>query len=126
MDKMNYRIYNFLLLVTSLTAYLQWGDDHHAFLFQMELEIFKEILSNPMVFFNPVVMIPILGQVLIIIAIILKKSNRYLTYTGIVVIGLLFTLIFYAGILSNYYWIPVSTLPFFTISFLTILHYRKL
>ena len=123
---MNHRIYNLLLTVSTLIGYLRWGDDQWAFLIKMEWELLKEIVQNPSVFFNPVVLIPLVGQIFLIIAAIKKTPNKYLTYTGIVGIGLLFVLIFYSGFLTKVYWISLSTIPFFIISFFTIRYYRKL
>ncbi len=123
---MNHRIYNALIIASSLLGYLQWGDGQWAFLIKMEWDLIKEAFTNPLVFFNPVVLIPMVGQVFLITATIKKRPNKYLTYSGIACVGLLFGLIFYSGFLAHIYWIPLSTLPFFVLSFLTIRYYRKL
>lgn len=123
---MKYRVYNLSVLLSSLFGYLQWGDTQNAFLIELELEIFKKALTNPEALLNPIILVPLIGQVLLILAVLYKRSHKYLTYIGILALGILFCLIFYAGILSKRYWIPASTLPFFISSILTLRHYQKI
>lgn len=113
---------NVLLLVASLFGYLQWGENEAAFLWKMELDVF----SNLYAIANPLVFIPIAGQLFLLWSVFSKSPNKYPTYVGIGSIGLLFLFIFFAGIMAQKFWIVVSTLPFFALSILVIRSYQKL
>jgi len=55
-----------LILLSSLIPYLNWGGENHAFLFQIEWEIIKKLCSDPAQVIHPLIIIPVLSQVIII------------------------------------------------------------
>lgn len=104
------------LLITSLIGYLEWGKDSHAFLWEVELDVIQKIFSDPKSMIHPFILIPLLGQILLLISLFQKQPNPKLIYTAIGSIGLLLAFMLIVGILSGNAKIIVSTLPFLGIS----------
>jgi cobalamin biosynthesis protein CobD/CbiB len=109
---------NILLIFSSLLGYLEWGQNNSSFLFQIEFEVLNSLISDPKSTAHPFTLIPLLGQFLLIITLFQKKPNKWLTYTGIVCIGLLLGLMFFIGLSTLNLKILFSTLPFFLMTFL--------
>lgn len=122
---MKHKVYNLLLIVTSLLGYLEWSGTSHAFLFQAELELFKKLFSTPKTAAHPFTIIPFFGQLLLLITLFQKKSNKILTYFGIGCLGLLLLFILFIGLLSLNYKIALSTIPFIVVAIAAILSYKK-
>jgi hypothetical protein len=108
------------LLITSLIGYLEWGKDNHAFLWEAEMDVIQKIFSDPKSMIHPFILIPLLGQILLLISLFQKQPNPKLIYTSIGGIGLLLVFMLVVGILSGNVKIIVSTLPFLGISLYTI------
>lgn len=119
------RILIFLLIITSLFGYLEWGRDNSSFLFQGEYDLLKNMMSNPKSAIHPFTLIPLLGQILLFITLFQKKPNRILTYVGISCIGLLLLFMSFIGIISANIKILISTLPFIVVAILAIINQRK-
>jgi len=111
---------NALLFLTSLIGYLEWGTDNKSFIFQMEIEIIIKLFSDVFSVVHPLVLLPILGQILLLFTLFQKKITKKLTAIGILGIGALFLILFIVGVLNINFKIIISTLPFFIISFLSI------
>lgn len=113
---MKSRLLNLALLVTSLIGYLEWGRDQSMFLFQGEFEILQKLFTDPMSVAHPFVLFPLFGQILLLVTLFQKKPSKWLTYAGIVCLGLLLGMICFIGIISFNWRIFVSTLPFIFIA----------
>ena len=122
---MKSKILNLLLVITSLFGYLEWGKDNHTFLFQAEGEVFSQFFTNPGSVIHPFVLLPILGQVILVSTLFQTKPSKILTYTGIACLGLLLGLMFFIGIWDLHWKILFSTLPFFLTVFFVIRNFRK-
>lgn len=116
---------NILLIITSLFGYLEWGRDNSSFLFQMEYLIFIQLFENIKSVIHPFILLPILGQILLLVTIFQKMPNKMLTYIGMGFLGLLLGLMFLIGILGLNFKIILSTLPFILTSIMVILNYKK-
>lgn len=114
------RILNILLLFFSLFGYLEWGGNNHSFLFEIELEIVSKFLTNPLDVIHPLILLPLIGQALLIITIFQKSPAKSLTYVGLAGLGLLFVFIFFIGILSLNLKVLISTLPFLIVAIITL------
>lgn len=123
---MKSKILNFLLIITSLIGYLEWGKNSHSFLFQAEGEILTKLFTDPASVIHPFTILPMLGQVLLIITLFQKKQSKILTYISIVCLGILLVLMFVIGIMSLKYKIIFSTIPFIAVAIFAIIHYRKI
>lgn len=122
---MKSKILNFLLIITSLFGYLEWGGNNHMFLFQTEIEIFSKLLIHPTSVIHPLTILPLLGQLFLLFTLFQKEPSKKLTFIGITCIGILILLMFIIGIMSWNFKILTSTLPFIALSIVTIFHHRK-
>jgi len=121
---MNIRIINLLLLVSSLICYLEWGRDNSGFLFQVEYAVFAKASADS--FLHPLVLIPLIGQILLLVSTFKKQPSKRLTLIGLLLIGVLVLMVSLVGLLSMNAKIVASTVPFIFISVFFILKYRKL
>ena len=121
---MKEKLLNLFLVLTSFIGYLEWGKENHLFLLQAEVEIISKFISNPSSVIHPFILLPFLGQLLLIITLFQAKPSKKLTYVGIVGLGLLLGFMFIVGMLSLNYKIIVSTIPFLFLAILTI-KYRQ-
>lgn len=122
---MKSRILNALLIITSLLGYLEWSGDKYSFLFQAEAEVFKKLFTDPLSVLHPFTIIPLLGQILLLITIFQKVPSKRMTYWGIGCLGLLLGFMFFIGLLSQHFKIMLSTIPFFIIAFLVVKNFKK-
>lgn len=119
------RIINTALILTSLSGYLEWGTNMSTFLFQAELEVFRKFFINPFEVMHPFVLLPFLGQVLLIITLFQKTPGRILSLTGLSALSLLMLLLFFIGIISFNWKILVSSLPFIITAIIAVRIYWK-
>lgn len=119
------KILNALLIVTSLFGYLEWGLDNHVFLFQAEGEIILKLLREPAAAAHPFTLLPLFGQIILLITLFQKNPGRGLTYLGLAGIGLLLFFMFLIGLISLNEKILLSTLPFLLVAFLTVRHHIR-
>lgn len=117
------KLLNLLLIVTSLFGYLEWGKDNSSFLFQAEGEILAKLFRDPQSVAHPFTLLPMLGQLLLLITLFQKKTGKLLTFSGLGGIGVLLVFMFLIGLISLNLKIIASTLPFVILAFLTIRHY---
>ncbi|MCA0238861.1 MAG: hypothetical protein LCH81_20980 [Bacteroidetes bacterium] len=122
---MRSKIYNALLLVTSLFGYLRWGGGNSTFLFEAEAEVFKKMFSNWSEVIHPFTILPLLGQALLLITIFQRTPGKMLTYISIGCLGILLCFICLVGLLARDVKVVLSTIPFLTTAVLTIRNYRN-
>ena len=117
---MKNKIIYLFLLVSSLIVYLEWGQHNHSFLFQAEISLFLNILKNPIATLHPLTIIPLIGQVLLLIIFFQKKTNPAMLYTSLGCLGILIGFILLVGIFSLNFKIIGSTIPFIICSIWSI------
>jgi hypothetical protein len=122
---MKSKLLNLLLIVTSLFGYLEWGGGNHSFLFQAEYEVVSKLFTDPASVLHPFTVLPIIGQVLLLITLFQRQPNKILTYVGIAGLAILLSFIFLVGALSLNFKIILTALPFLVIAIITIRHYRR-
>lgn len=122
---MKEKILNILLILSSLFGYLEWGGSNHSFMFESEYHVLSKFFTNPGQVVHPFTIIPMIGQLLLLVTLFQKKPTRALTYLGIGCIALLLLFIFFIGIAALQLKILFSTIPFLALSVYTILHLRK-
>jgi hypothetical protein len=108
------------LIINSLFVYLSWGKESAAFLFQMEYEIISKLFTNPLSALHPFTIIPLLGQILLLISLFQKTPNVVLLKIGIGCLLFLIGFVMIVGLLSRRISIIVSTLPFITVALVTL------
>lgn len=122
---MKTKVLNGILLLTSLIGYFEWPGSNHIFIFQAEVEIFFKLITEPKSVAHPFILIPIIGQVLLVISLFQKKPHKLLSYIAIGCLGILMTLTFLAGLASLNLKILFSTIPFLACSIYIIQYHRK-
>lgn len=122
---MKAKILNAGLVLTSLIGYLEWGKDNTMFLFQGELEILTKLFTDPISVIHPLTLLPLLGQLVLLVTLFQKQPSKILTLIGLGAIALLLLLMFVVGLISLNPKIIASTTPFIVLGILTILHHRK-
>ncbi len=125
MDANKSKILNLGLILTSLFGYLEWGTDMQMFLFQGEYEVVSKLIHDPMSVVHPFTLLPLIGQLLLLITLFQKQPSKWLTYMGLCGMGILLLFICIVGVIALNYKIALSTLPYLFVSFLTIRHLRK-
>jgi hypothetical protein len=120
------KLLNLLLIVTSLFGYLEWGGGNHTFLFQAEGEVLSKLFSNPASVLHPLTVLPIIGQILLLITLFQHQPNKVLTYMGMAGLGILLSFIFLVGALGLNLKIMLTALPFLVLAVITIRHLRKM
>ena len=119
------KILNGLAILSSLFGYLEWGGGNDAFLFQAEMEVLGKLVSDPVSAAHPITLLPLLGQVLLIVTLFQKEPSRLLTYLEIACLALLLVFMFLIGLLSLNLKILFSTIPFLLTAVLAIMEARK-
>ena len=109
---MKQRLLNLLLIVTSLGGYLEWGGGNSAFLYEAEAQVLAKLISNPAGAAHPFTLLPLLGQVILLITLFQSRPGRLLTAVGLACVSLLLVFMFLIGVFSLNPKIIISTLPF--------------
>ena len=106
------KLLNLGLLLSSFLGYLEWGTDQSNYLILMEWEILSLLISDPMSALHPFTVIPLLGQILLVITFFQKRVSRLLSYLALGSLSLLYLLILFIGLSTLNVWITLSVLPF--------------
>jgi hypothetical protein len=91
----------------------------------MELELLRKLFTDPMSVIHPFTLLPLFGQLLLIITLWQKQVSKKLTYLGIGCLGLLLLFLFIIGCLGLHLKIILSSVPFILTSIVTILYHQK-
>lgn len=110
------------LIIASWIPYLEWGADNKKFLIELEIELMSNIFKDPLSVIHPLIIIPFLGQLLLIYTLFQKKINKKLALAGFIGMGILVGVILVVGVISSNIKMLISTLPFFIIGILLIRH----
>ena len=89
------------MLLTSLFGYMEWGGGNKAFLYESETEVFKGLGTDPASLIHPLVLLPLLGQLLLLITLFQHNPGKWLTYAGMISLSLLLGIILFIGILES-------------------------
>lgn len=116
---------NFLLLLASLIGYLEWGQGRSMFLIQAEVEMFGKALQDPLSVIHPFTLLPVLGQLALLVTLLQKTPSKVLTAVGIGGVGLLLGLMFLIGVIGANAKVAASALPFLVLSVITIRAHRR-
>lgn len=122
---MKNKVLNTLVILSSLFGYLEWGEQNSTFLFQAEYEVLKGLFTDISAVAHPLTLLPLLGQLLLLITLFQKKPSKALTYIGITCLSILLALMLVVGVMIFSVKIIVSVLPFFILVFLIIRTYKQ-
>lgn len=119
------KILNLLLVITSLFGYLEWSGNNHSFLYEAESDLFTKLFSDPRSVLHPFILLPLLGQVLLLTTLFQKAPNKRMIYFSIGCLGLLLGFMLFIGLYTKNFRIVVSTIPFLVTALFAIRYYRK-
>ena len=120
------KVLNLLLIVSSLIVYLEWGTDNRMFLIEGEMELFSKMFENPLSVIHPFTLLPLFGQVILLVTLFQKAPGKILTYLGMGGLSVLIVFIFFIGLISLNYKITLSTIPFLIVAALVIRNQRTI
>ena len=100
-----------LLLLCTLVPYLEWGKTQSAFLFEIEWLVIKSIFVNPFSIVHPLILLPLFGQLLILVFGVFI-TRFYPVLFGIILVSALILLILFVGIFSLNILVVVYCIPF--------------
>lgn len=123
---MKIKLISLFILLSTFVVYLEWSKTEQMFLFEMEWEIFRRNFTDITSVIHPFIILPLLGQILLIISLFQKKTNKRLIYLGIACLAVLIVFIFGIGLLSMNLKITLGSLPFIVFSSLQIHILRNL
>lgn len=118
------KLINAALLITSLFGYLQWGPNK-MFLFEMEAGIMSKMFTNPLDIVHPFTVLPMLGQLFLLMTLFQKNPSKYLTIAGVLCMALLLGFIFLIGVISLSWKLTLSTLPFVVVAVIQLIFVRR-
>lgn len=122
---MKEKILNILLILTSFIGYLEWGDSNQMFLIEGEIDVISKLFSNPQSVLHPFTILPLIGQLLLLITLFQKNPSTALTVIGWFGIAVLLLFMFFIGIMASNFKIIISTVPFIAVSVYLLLGYWK-
>lgn len=122
---MKLKLINAGLILTSLLGYLEWGGNHSAFLFSAEAEVISKLIHNPSGAIHPFTVLPLLGQIILIITLFQSPPRKKFTYSGMALVGVLMIFIFFIGIMGLNVRIAFSVLPFLLLAVYAIRQNKK-
>ena len=122
---MKTKFLNGLLILTSLLGYLEWADNNHLFLFQAEADIFTKSITDQKSVLHPFVLLPIIGQVLLLTSLFQKTPHKALTFIGIGTLGILLAFMFFIRVIRLNFKIFFSTIPFLAMTIYSIIYHKK-
>jgi len=114
-----------LLLLSSLLGYLEWGEGRHMFLFQVQGEVLRKLFTDPVSVLHPLIVLPLAGQILLLAAMLTRRSGRGLALGALAGLGILYAVLLLVGLMSHNLRIILSTLPFLILAVVVLLHFRR-
>lgn len=99
------------LFVSSLIGYLEWGNKRE-FIAEIEFNLLLKITQTVEAFIHPLVLLPLLGQSVLLISFLLPKPKIWLVIIASTGIALLFLMLLLIGLLNSNLNITCCSLPF--------------
>jgi hypothetical protein len=106
------KIKHVLLLLSSLFVYLEWGGEQSAFLFMTEAVVLKNLLTAPSENLHPMIVLPFIGQVLLLVNILKKEMSDGMAQWGLGLLSVLILFVTFIGIWTANIKIILSVIPF--------------
>ncbi|WP_462250725.1 hypothetical protein [Ekhidna sp.] len=118
------KLLNIGLLISSLIVYFEWGGDHSTFLYKIEWDLMAKTLSEPTSLLHPFIILPFIGQILLLVTLFQKQSSRKLSLIGMILLGFLIYFVFVIGIFALNFKISGLAFPYVLLSFMSVKHHR--
>jgi hypothetical protein len=105
------RLLKLAVLLSSMLCYLEWGQTNSSFIFEVEYSVLS-MNGSADSFMHPLIILPVIGQVLMLVSICMKHHSKVVTNLGILLLGSLVVVILFVGLLSLNPRTIISTIPF--------------
>ncbi|WP_284651209.1 hypothetical protein [Flavobacterium terrisoli] len=99
------------LFLSSFIGYLEWGKESE-FIGAIEYDLLLKIKQSPEAFFHPFILLPLIGQLLLLVSLFVPKPKFWVIVTAATGIALLFIMLLFIGLLTWNPKITLLTLPF--------------
>ena len=101
----------FCLFASFLFCYLEWADQS-AFVYEVAYMLLFEKSEKASAFSHPLVLLPFLGQLLVLISLFMPKPKKWMVITGMAMMGLLVVMLLLVSLLGRNWKIFLATMPF--------------
>jgi hypothetical protein len=119
------KLANVALLLSSLIGYLEWSNNKR-YVFSLEAELFVKALQSGKDVVHPFIIIPLIGQLLIVFTLFQKEPSRVLSLLSVGCIGIIMLLLLVIGLLVTNFKIILFAMPFlFTAIWVVKLNWKK-
>ncbi len=119
------RLLNICLLLTFLMGYLEWGKEKSMFIFEGEADIFSRSLSDPGAFLHPFILVPLCGQIMLLVTVFQKRPGRILTLAGLACLSSIMLFLFFIGLITPSIKIAGFVIPFLVTGIFVLQYNRK-
>lgn len=120
------RIFAALTLISTFLVYFEWGGGNQAFLWEMELDLFQKATEDIAALGHPLIILPLMAQILLIVIIALPNARRSLPIVAVSLFGILAFIVLLGGVGGSNYKIIGFSLPFVILSSLWLFGRKKL
>ncbi|MFZ4632585.1 MAG: hypothetical protein ACOYNO_00110 [Saprospiraceae bacterium] len=114
-----------ILFLSSLIGYLEWGGGNHGFLYELEVVVFQKLWNSPLSVIHPFTILPMLGQIMLLVTLFQTKPKKALFLAGLVCLSTIMILLFVIGLLAMNWKIIVWSLPFLITAVVAVISLRK-
>jgi hypothetical protein len=119
------RFLKIALFITFLICYLDFGHDGSGFIGQIEYLVIKNLNADISSLQNPLFILALIGQILILISVFNSNHSNGLIFLGIKLLGVIVLLILIFGIFLLNLKMIVSTIPFIVVVILYIVKVKS-
>ena len=122
------KLLNASILISTFFIFFQWNVDDKIsfFLIEIEKEVLYQLLFETPNLLHPFILFPISAQMGLAYTLLQNKPSIWISYFGIGIISLLISIIFLGGLFTFNHKILLSTIPFYSLSFLQLKHFNTL
>ena len=102
-----------------------WGKDQHAFLFEVEADLFIKMKNSAASFLHPFILVPLIGQIILLYTLFQRKPGRILSFIALGCLSTLMVMILFVGVITTNVRIAGSAIPFLVTGILVLRYNRK-
>jgi hypothetical protein len=110
------RLFAILCLFSTFIIYFEWGTDQQEFLIEMEGEVLLKSLEQPKSVLHPLIIFPLIGQLLLVYIAIYPQARRILPILALSLFGILVFFVLLAGVSGGNTKMILFALPFVFLS----------
>jgi hypothetical protein len=113
------------LFLSSFIGYLEWGKESE-YIGQVEYDLLFKISDSPEAVLHPFILLPLLGQIILLLSLLVPKPKFWLVFIASTGIALLYLMLLFIGLLDWNPQITLFSLPFVVFYGLLITRRKKI